>query len=157
MSRIERFETRSWQSLAPRYPLTLKGRTRWCAVAERPAAQRFPTMRCQPVCQLGTLRHDACRVDVGMHDVVVLLDLDEVDRVAKTRRLEQVSRVGPQHRHLRALAPIALEVSVVDVIYAGQCGEQPDIGFGDRVADKVPLLCKSVAHPIERGEQPVVR
>jgi hypothetical protein len=29
-----------------------------------------------------------------MHDVVVLLDLDEVDGVAKTRRLEQVSRVG---------------------------------------------------------------
>jgi hypothetical protein len=27
-----------------------------------------------------------------MHDVVVLVDLDEVDGVAKTRRLEQVSR-----------------------------------------------------------------
>src|ERR1700760_3282656 len=87
MSRIERFETRSWQSLAPRYPLTLKGRTRWCAVAERPAAQCFPTMRCQPVGQLGTLRHCACRADVGMHDVVVLIHRDDAYAVTKAQRL----------------------------------------------------------------------
>jgi hypothetical protein len=53
------------------------------AIAERPATQRFPAMRCQPVRQLRTLRHDPRRVDVGVHDVVVLVDLDEVDGVAK--------------------------------------------------------------------------
>ena len=64
MSGIERFETQSGQPLAPWYPLTLERRTRWRASAERSAAQRFPTMRCQPVRQLRTLRHDPRRVDV---------------------------------------------------------------------------------------------
>jgi hypothetical protein len=94
MSGIERFETQSGQPMAPRYPLTLERRTRQGAIAERPAAQRFPSMRCQPGGQLRTLRHDPPRVDVGTHDLVVLFDLDEVDGVAKTRRLEQVSRVS---------------------------------------------------------------
>src|ERR1700728_4270110 len=120
MSGIERFETQSGQPLALRYPLTLERRTRWRAITERTATQRFPTMRCQPVHQLRALRHDPRRVDVGMHDVVVLLDLDEVDGVSKTRRLEQVSRVGPQHRQLGQLAPVAFEVAVVDGIEPGQ-------------------------------------
>src|ERR1700730_8574423 len=127
MSGIERFETRSGQPLALRYPLPLARRTRWGAITERSAAQGFPTMRCQPVRQLRTLRHDPRRVDVGVHDVVVLLDLDEIDGVAKTRRLEQVSRVGPQHRHLGQLAPIALEVSVADELEPGHRAEQPGI------------------------------
>src|ERR1700733_14064941 len=104
MSAIERFEKQSGRPLAPRYSLALDRRPRWRAIAERSAAQRFPTMRGQPVRQLRTLRHDPRRVDVGMHDVVVLLDLEEIDGVAKTRRLEQISRVGPQHRPLGELA-----------------------------------------------------
>ncbi len=49
-----------------------------------------------------------------VHHVVVLLDLLEVDRLAEARRLEQVARVRPQHRHLGELLPVALEVAVVD-------------------------------------------
>ena len=78
-------------------------------------------------------------IDVGVHDVVVLLDLDEVDGVAEARRLEQVARVRPQHRHLGQLGPVALEVAVVDRIEAGQRGEQPDVGLGDGVAHQIPL------------------
>ena len=43
-------------------------------------------------------QHDAQRVQVGVHDVVVLLDLHEVDRVAETGGLVQVAGVAPQCR-----------------------------------------------------------
>ena len=96
------------------------------------------------------------RIDVGVHDVVVLLDLDEVDGVAEAGRLEQVPRVGPQHRHLGELVPVALEVAVVDGVEAGQRGEQPDVGLGDGVADQIPLVRQPLGQPVKRGEQPVV-
>src|SRR5947209_7169086 len=57
-------------------------------VAERLAAQRFPAVRRQPIFQFRAFRHNAARVDVLVHEVVVLLDLDKVDGVAKARRLE---------------------------------------------------------------------
>jgi hypothetical protein len=79
----DRYRAPQLCGVAGGHPLTLDGGAGRCAVTERPAAQRFPTMRCQPVRQLRTLRHDPRRVDVGMHDVVVLVDLDEVDGVAK--------------------------------------------------------------------------
>ncbi|MGH8283187.1 MAG: isocitrate/isopropylmalate family dehydrogenase, partial [Gammaproteobacteria bacterium] len=42
----------------------------------------FPAVRGEPVGQRRTVGHDTGRVDVGVHDVVVLLDLDEVDGIA---------------------------------------------------------------------------
>ena len=65
---------------------------RGSAVAEWPAAQRFPAMGLShqpgpaPQAQSGW-------VDVLMHDVIVLLDLHEVDRVTEPRGLEQVPRI----------------------------------------------------------------
>src|SRR4051794_41707023 len=60
---------------------------------KRVAAQGFPTVRCEPVGEVGPFWHDLCGVDVLVHDVVVLLDLHEVDGVAEARRLEQIARI----------------------------------------------------------------
>src|SRR5450759_5988835 len=79
------------------------------AVAEGAAAELLTPVGGEPVRQIRPLRDNTRRVDVLMHDVVVLLDLAEVDRVAEPRGLEQVTRIRPQHRHLAQLAPVALE------------------------------------------------
>src|SRR3954451_10965661 len=93
------------------------------SVAERTAAESLPVVRGGPA---GGVRADgdhARGVHVAVHDVVVLLDLVEVDRVPEPRSLEQVARVRPQHRHLGQLAPVALEVAVVDGVEPDQRGE----------------------------------
>ena len=127
------------RAVAGRDPL---GLDRWAgrrSISERPASQRFPAVRGQPAGQVRPLGHDPGGIDVGVHDVVVLLDLDEVDGIAETRRLEQVTRVGPQHRHLGQFASIALEMPVVHRIEAGQRGEQPHVCLGDGVSHQVSL------------------
>src|SRR3954468_19968603 len=63
-------------------------------VAERPPAQLLATVRPQPAGEVGTVRHDAGRVDVLVHQVVVLLDVLEVHGVAEPWGLEQIPRVG---------------------------------------------------------------
>jgi hypothetical protein len=88
-----------------------------------------------------------------VHLVVVLLSLLKVDRVAEPRGLEQVPGVGPQHRHLSQLVPVALEVTVVDRVEADQRGPQPDVGLGDRVADQVPPGGQPLGQPVQPGEQ----
>ena len=103
--------------------------------------------------QVRAARDDPGRVDVLVHDVVVLLDLDEVDGVAEAGGLEQVPRVGPQHRHLAELLPVALEVPVVDGVEADQRGEQPHVGLGDGVAHEVPLAGEPLLQPVERGRR----
>src|SRR3712207_7580451 len=72
-----------------------------------PRSTLFPYTNALPIS-----RDDLRRVDAGVDDVVVLLDLREVDRVAEARGLEQVAGVGPQHRQLGQLLPVALEVAV---------------------------------------------
>ena len=94
------------------------------------------------------------RVDAGVHDVVVPLDLVEVDGVAEARRLEQVAGVGPQHRVLGELVPVALEVAVIDGVEAHQRGEEPDVGLGDGVADQVALARQPLARASETAEEP---
>lgn len=64
----------------------------------------------------------------------------EVDGVAETGRVEQIAGVVPQHWHLTEFLPVALEVTVIDGVEAHEGGEQPDVGFGDRVADEVALV-----------------
>ncbi len=91
-----------------------------------------------------------------MHPVVVPLGLLEVDRVAEPRRLEQVPRVRPQHRHLGELVPVALEVAVVDGVEPGQRGPQPDVGLGDRIADQVAAGGQPLGQPVQPGEQRAV-
>ncbi len=61
------------------------------AVAERLAAELLTTMGRHPAGEVGSVGHDAGRIDVAVHAVVVPLDVVEVDRVAEARRLEQVT------------------------------------------------------------------
>src|SRR5437868_918615 len=82
------------RAVAGRHPLPDERRPGCGAVAEGPAAQRLSAMWCQPAGQNGSLRHDAGWVDIAVHEVVVLLDLDKVDGVAETGGLEQVAGVG---------------------------------------------------------------
>src|SRR5689334_13427849 len=84
------------------------------SVSERPAAELLATVRRQPAGQVGAARHDLSRIDVGLHDVVVPLDVVEVGRVAEAWRLEEVTGIRPEHGHLAELAAIALEMAVVD-------------------------------------------
>jgi hypothetical protein len=84
----------------------------------------------QPVGQVRAFGHDAGGGDVTVHDVVVLLYLDEVGGITETRGLEQVTRVGPQDRHLAEFGSIAFEMAVVNRVEAGQRGEQPHVGLG---------------------------
>ncbi len=113
-------------------------------------------MRGQPVGQVRSHRDDPRRVDRPVHPVVVLLDLDEVDGVPESRCLEQVPCVGPQHRHLAQLGPVALEVAVVDGIEPGQRGEQADVRLGDRVAHQIAPVRQPLAQPVQPLEQPPV-
>jgi len=113
-------------------------------------------MRSVPIVEIGAFRHNPGRIDVGVHNMVVLLDLYKINGVAEARRLEQIPGIGPQHRHLRQLLSIAFEVAMVDGVEAGQRGEQPDIGLGDAVANEIALIRQSVRQPVESGEQPVV-
>jgi hypothetical protein len=116
--------------------LVRRQRTGWRAVAERPPAEGLPGVGSEPAGEVGTGRDDTGRVEVAMDEVVVLLDVVEVDRVAEAGCLEQVPGVGPQHRHLAQLVPVAFEVGVVDGVETNEGREEPDIGFGDGVADQ---------------------
>src|SRR5512142_1097348 len=114
------------------------------AVAEGAAAECVAAVWGEPPGQLWAERHDPGGVDVGVHLVVVAFDVVEIDGVAKPWGLEQVAGVGPQHRHLGELVPVALEVPVVDRVEADQGGEQPDVSFGDGVTYQVPLPAQAV-------------
>jgi hypothetical protein len=92
-----------------------------------------------------------------MHPVVMLLGLNEVDRVPEPRRLEQVAGIGPQHRHLGQLAAVALEMAMVDGVEPGQGRPQPDVGLGDGVADEVTPGGKPRRQPVQPREQLGIR
>src|SRR5260370_19458792 len=81
-----------------RHPLCGGRRTWRRSLAERPAAEFLAPVRFEPAGLLGSGRDDLGRVQAGVHAVVVLLGLGEVDRVAEARRLEQVPRARPAHR-----------------------------------------------------------
>jgi hypothetical protein len=83
----------------------------------------------------------------------MLLGLPEVDGVAESRRLVQVARVGPEHRHLAELASVALEVAVVHRIEPDQRGPQPHVRLGDRVARQVTTGRQPLGQLVEPGEQ----
>jgi hypothetical protein len=128
-------------------------RTRRRPLAERPPAQLPAVVRGEPAGQVRPGRDDLRRVQPGVHLVVVLLGLAEVDRVAEPGGLEQVPGVGPQHRHLGELVPVALEVAVVDRVEPDQRGPQPHVRLGDRVAHQVPAGGQPLGQPVQPGEQ----
>ncbi|CAM5550473.1 hypothetical protein SVIOM342S_06727 [Streptomyces violaceorubidus] len=109
-------------------------------------AQLLPVVGREPAGPIRAHGHDAGRVDAGVHLVVVALDVVEVDGVPEPGRLEEITDVGPQHRVLRQLPAVALEVAVVDGVEADQGREQPDLRLRDRVPDQVAL-------PLQPGRQ----
>jgi hypothetical protein len=80
----------------------------------------------------------------------------EVGGVAEPGGLEQVAGVGPQHRQLAELVPVALEVAVVDGVEPGERREQPHVGLGDGVAHQVALRRQPLGEGVEPREQRVV-
>ena len=84
-------------------------RARWAAVSEGSAAESVPFVRRQPDTEVRTDGHDAARIDVILHAVVVTLDVVEVDGVAEPRRLEQIARVRPQRAELRGFCRLHLK------------------------------------------------
>src|SRR3569833_1435583 len=132
-------------------------RARGRAGAEGPAAEFLPAVRGEPAGGVRAERHDAAGVHDAVDDVVVLLDLREVDRVAEAGGLEEIAGVRPEHRHLGELVPVALEVPVVDGVEAGERREQPDVGLGDRVADEVAARREAFLQQVEAAEQLAVR
>src|SRR6056297_1699499 len=70
-------------------------RARRGAVSEGATAELLPEVRRRPPGQVRTERDDPGGIDVGVHLVVVPLDVVEVDGVPEAGRLEQVTRVGP--------------------------------------------------------------
>jgi hypothetical protein len=91
-----------------------------------------------------------------VHHEVVLLDLGEVGCVVESGGLVQVAGVGPEHRQLGQLVPVALEVVVVDGVEPDQRGEQADVGLGDGVADQVPAGAQVLGQDVQAVEQSVV-
>src|SRR5690606_23554782 len=139
-----------------RHPLVLGRRAGRGAVAERPPAQLLAPVPGEPAARVGAEGDDSGRVDLLLQPVVVLLDLLEVDRVAEAGGLEQVARVGPQHRHLGELLPVALEVTVVDGVEPHERDPQPDVGLGDGVPDEVAAGGEPLGQRVEaREERPV--
>src|SRR4051794_8228142 len=111
---------RSERGVLARHPFLVDRRGRRRAVAERTTTDLLAPVWREPPVEIRPVRHDAGRVDVAVHDVVVPLDVVEVDRVPEARRLEQIPRIRPQHRQLRQLVPVALEVAVIDGVEACQ-------------------------------------
>jgi hypothetical protein len=113
-------------------------------------------MGIEPVPEVWTLWNDSGRIDISMDCVIVAFDVIEVDGVAETWCLEEISRVGPEHGHLRELLTIALEVPVIHGIETHESAEEPYVDFGDRVADKVTLVGETIAQLIKSREENVV-
>ena len=134
----------------------LARRNRGSPVAERRAAQLVAPVGRGPVVERRAEGDDTRRVHVGVHDVVVPLDVGEVDRVAEAGRLEEVTRVAPQRRHLDELAPVALEVAVVDGVEAHERREEAHVGLGDVVADEVAPSRQALLEQVEVVPQPAV-
>jgi hypothetical protein len=107
---------------------------------ERATSEALAAMGIEPVPEVWTLWNDSGRIDISMDCVIVAFDVIEVDGVAETWCLEEISRVGPEHGHLRELLTIALEVPVIHGIETHESAEEPYVDFGDRVADKVTLV-----------------
>jgi len=112
--------------------LVISNRVGRCAVPEGTTTECFAAVGGQPRRRIGPGRHDSRGVQIGLHLIVVLLDLDEVDGVAESGGLEEIAGVGPQHRHFGEFLAVSLEVIVVDGVESNEGGEQSDVSFGDR-------------------------
>src|SRR5690606_41796924 len=105
-------------------------RTGRSALPEGISAEALASVRFKPAAQFWPQRHNTGRVNILVGDVIVALDLLEIDRVAKTRSLEQVARVAPEVFHLDKPIAIRFEMPVVDGVEADERREEPYVGLG---------------------------
>src|SRR5690625_1540655 len=106
--------------------LAVTNRT-WCStVAKWGIAESFAAVFGQPLGEYRAFGHNAGRVDVAVHNIIVVLDLLEVYGVAEARGLEQVAGIGPQGREFDELIAVAFEVPVVEIGRAS-CRESVEV------------------------------
>ena len=91
-----------------------------------------------------------------MHLVIVRLDVVEIDVVAETRRLIEITQVAIKRGHLGNLVSVAFEMVVIDRVEANERGPQANVGLGNSVADQEALVRQSFFEPVKAGEQRVV-
>ena len=99
--------------------------------------------------------NDAGRVDLGVGDVVVALDVIEVHGVGDARLLIEVAEVAGEVRVVDDAAEVALEVAVIDGVEAHERAEEPPVGFDDARAEEKALRGEAGVEFIERGEEQV--
>ena len=79
-------------------------------------------------------RHDAGRIDAPVARVIVMLDVEEVDRLGDARQVVELAQIAAQRRIVPDLAQIALEVPEIDRVEADQRGEQAPVRFRQPLA-----------------------
>ena len=99
------------------------------------------------------LGHDAGRIDHVVALVVVALDVPEIHRFGDAGHLVELAQETRQVRVVGDAAQVALEVAHVHRVEADERGEQPPVGFGQRVAAGVAGFRQAFFQPVESSEQ----
>src|SRR6185437_6603506 len=98
-------------------------------------------------------RHDAGRIDAPVALVIVMLDVEEVDRAGYSRPMVKLAQVSAQARVVPDLPQVALEVPEINGIEADQRGEQAPVRLREPVAQEKALALKARLEPVEGLEQ----
>ena len=83
----------------------------------------------------GTERHNPGRVDIGVSDIVVPLDMINIDGLGDPGLLVKIAKVGVEIRIVDDSANVALEVAMINRIEADKRAKQPPIRFNDAIAE----------------------
>src|SRR4051812_16793608 len=73
--------------------------------------------------------YDARRVDIGVRDVVVPLDVIEIDRPGDVRLLVKIAQIVVEIGVIDDAPQIAFEMSVINRIEPHQRAEEPPVGL----------------------------
>ncbi len=85
--------------------------------------------------------------------VIVMLDVEEVDRPGYSRQVVELLQVAAERRVIPDLAKIALEMAEIDWIEADERGEQAPVRLRQPLADQEALAREPRLEPVERLEQ----
>lgn len=86
--------------------------------------------------EVGADRNDGCRIDGAAALVIMALDVLEVDGLGDAGFLVNVSGVRGERQIIDYTRPVALEVVDIDRVRSHQRREEPNIGFGQKIASK---------------------
>ena len=79
-------------------------------------------------------RHDAGRINGFMAAVIVRFDVVHEHRFCDAGILVEVADIGCQVRIIDQALQVAFEMADIDRVETHQCGEQPPVGLGQRIA-----------------------